>query len=484
LVAASDLQMNQKEEITLLTENIHWLTKDQAWHYKVLPKNKSSDHYLLYCEETAEKDALAAELELLLNRDVRLEPIPATQVARLLSKYYIKDTAAQGSSQFQINNADDFLVNLIREAKNLKSSDIHIESYENKCRVRIRIDGMMVERYLLKREEYPALINKIKIYANLDIAEKRLPQDGRINFKQQEQQFDIRVSVLPTLFGEKVVLRLLNSDATDIDLNSLGFSAFDLDNYLQGIKKPNGILLISGPTGSGKTTTLYATLKLLNKETRNILTIEDPVEYTLEGINQVQLKEAIGLNFAAALRTFLRQDPDVIMVGEIRDTETANMAIRAALTGHLVLSTIHTNSAWGTVSRLSDMGVPPFLVANTLNTTAAQRLIRLLCPHCKKEESFSNSLYPKQFKPYKTVKAHFKAQGCEACHYTGYKGRKAVYEVIPIDQELALQIKNGNMYIQNLLQDRGIQTLAENAFNIFSEGRTSIDEIYPLLFNY
>lgn len=476
--------MNLTEDIVLLTENIHWLTKDQAWHYRVLPKNKADDHFLLYCDQTADKNALIPELEILLNLTVKLCPIPASQIARLLSKYYIKDNAAPGAAQFQINNADNFLMNLIQEAKNLKSSDIHIESYENKCRVRIRIDGMMVERYLLKREEYPALINKVKIYANLDIAEKRLPQDGRINFKQQDQQFDIRVSVLPTLYGEKVVLRLLNSDATEIDLNSLGFSKFDLDNYLQGVKKPNGILLISGPTGSGKTTTLYATLKLLNKETRNILTIEDPVEYTLEGINQVQLKESIGLSFAAALRTFLRQDPDVIMVGEIRDTETANMAIRAALTGHLVLSTIHTNSAWGTVSRLIDMGVPPFLVASTLNTTAAQRLIRLLCPHCKKQELFNNELYPKQFKPYMAVQHHYKAQGCEECYYTGYKGRKAVYEVIPIDQELAFEIKNGNMYIQDLLKERGIQTLAENAFNIFSEGRTSMDEIYPLLFNY
>jgi type IV pilus assembly protein PilB len=416
--------------------------------------------------------------------EIDLYPIPVTQIARLLSKYYIKDNAIQGSSQMQINNADDFLMNLIGEAKNLKSSDIHVESYEHKCRVRIRIDGMMVERYLLKRDEYPALINKIKIIANLDIAEKRLPQDGRINFKYRDQQFDIRVSVLPTLHGEKVVLRLLNNDATEIDLNSLGFSKFDLDNYLQGAKRPNGILLISGPTGSGKTTTLYATLKLLNKETTNVLTIEDPVEYTLEGINQVQLKESIGLSFAAALRTFLRQDPDVIMVGEIRDTETANMAIRAALTGHLVLSTIHTNSAWGTVSRLIDMGIPPFLVASTLNTTVAQRLVRLLCPHCKEENKFDENLYPKQFKPYAKVSHHCVPKGCENCYYTGYKGRKAVYEVIPIDQDLAFEIKKGNMYIQNLLQERGIQTLAENAFRLFSQGLTSIEEIYPLLFNY
>ena len=477
--------MNLTEEIVILTDNIHWLTKDQAWHYRVLPNSRSGKHFSLYCEDGADTNALSSELEILLGLEVKLIPIPAVQVAKLLSKYYIKDNAAQGSAQLQINHKeDDFLMNLIGEAKNLKSSDIHIESYENKCRVRIRIDGMMVERYLLKRDEYPALINKIKIISNLDIAEKRLPQDGRINFKHGDQQFDIRVSILPTLHGEKVVLRLLNNDATEIDLNSLGFSRFDLDNYLQGAKRPNGILLISGPTGSGKTTTLYATLKLLNKETRNILTIEDPVEYTLEGINQVQLKESIGLNFAAALRTFLRQDPDVIMVGEIRDTETANMAIRAALTGHLVLSTIHTNSAWGTVSRLIDMGIPPFLVASTLNTTAAQRLVRLLCPHCKEETPFDTSLYPRQFKPYKEVNHHYVAKGCEQCYYTGYKGRKAVYEVIPIDQDLAFEIKKGNLYIQDLLQERGIQTLAENAFRLFCEGLTSIEEIYPLLFNY
>lgn len=473
------------EEITLLTEHVHLLTKDQAWYYRILPKSKSSKHFTLYCEDGIDQDNLSSELEILLGTQVLLEPVPATSIAKLLSKYYIKDNAAQGAIQLSFNkDEDDFLLNLIGEAKSLKSSDIHIESYENKCRVRIRIDGIMVERYLLKRDEYPALINKIKILSNLDISEKRLPQDGRINFKNKDQQFDIRVSILPTLHGEKVVLRLLNNDATEIDLNKLGFAAFDLDNYLQGVKRPNGILLISGPTGSGKTTTLYATLKLLNKETRNILTVEDPIEYTLEGVNQVQLKESIGLNFASALRTFLRQDPDVIMVGEIRDTETANVAIRAALTGHLVLSTIHTNSAWGTVSRLIDMGVPPFLLANTLNTTVAQRLIRLLCPHCKSEKQFATDLYPKQFKPYAKVENHYTPNGCEQCYYTGYKGRKAVYEVIPIDQDLAFEIKNGNMYIQQHLKDRGIQTLAENAFNIFKDGLTSLEEIYPLLFNY
>jgi len=473
------------EEIVLLTENIHLLSKEQAWHYRVLPKLRTGAGLELYCEAGTDENELTAELEILLGKDILLDPVPVTTVARLLSKYYLRENAVEGTAQMQLGkHADDFLENLIAEAKSLKSSDIHIERYEQKCRVRIRIDGNMVERYLLKNDDYPALINKIKIYANLDIAEKRLPQDGRINFKSGEHQFDIRVSVLPTLYGEKVVLRLLNNDATNIDLNSLGFSEFDLENYLQGVKRPNGILLISGPTGSGKTTTLYATLKLLNKETRNILTIEDPVEYTLEGVNQVQLKESIGLGFAAALRTFLRQDPDVIMVGEIRDPETANMAIRAALTGHLVLSTIHTNSAWGTVSRLIDMGIPPFLVANTLSTTVAQRLIRLLCARCKTQHSFDPAMYPRQYRPSREVKYHYRPHGCEECYYTGYKGRKAVYEVIPVDLELAEEIKKGNANIHGLLAERGIHTLAENAFDIFSGGLTSIDEIYPLLFNY
>lgn len=459
------------------------LTKDQAWHYRVLPKSSDEMGLLLLCDETESISILADELEIVLGRRVMLDPLPATTISLLLNQHYPKEN---GQHQFQkmtlAIEGDGFLNDLIREARTLKSSDVHIEIYEEHCRVRIRIDGMMVERYVLKKTEYPALINKIKIMANLDIAEKRLPQDGRINFKYGVEAFDIRVSVLPTLHGEKVVLRLLNNNAANIDLKHVGFSDFDLENYLQGVKRPNGIILISGPTGSGKTTTLYATLKYLNKETRNILTIEDPIEYTLQGINQVQLKESIGLTFASALRTFLRQDPDVIMVGEIRDPETANMAIRAALTGHLVLSTVHTNSAWGTVSRLMDMGIPPFLVANTLNTSVAQRLIRLLCTSCKEQAPFDPASYPKQFKPFAPVSHHYLAKGCEKCYYTGYSGRKAVYEVIPLDHELTQEIKQGNLYINPLLEERGIKTLGENAFALFIKGETTIEEIYPLLF--
>lgn len=308
-----------------------------------------------------------------------------------------------------------------------------------------------------------------------------MPQDGRIFFTSFDDKFDIRVSVLPTLYGEKVVLRLLSKDATEIDIQLLGFTDAQLQTYLEGIKKPYGILLISGPTGSGKTTTLYATLKILNKKYSNILTIEDPIEYTLDGINQVQLKESIGLTFASALRTFLRQDPDIIMLGEIRDGETAQMAVRAALTGHLVLSTIHTNSAWGTISRLLDMGVPSFLLSNTLNLSVAQRLVRLLCPHCKEKVQFDTTLLPKTFKLNKTIQDHYIPKGCDHCFYTGYKGRKAIYEIIPVDTELADLIKNRKLDVVDVLKKKNVKSLSDSAFELFMKGKTSMEEIYSIL---
>ncbi|PRD44968.1 GspE/PulE family protein [Sphingobacterium haloxyli] len=459
------------------------LPRSLARHYRIIAVQKEGDSLLLLTDQ--EFSQLEDELRMVLEFPFRLVRAEEHDIEHLLQRYYYD--AADTDSERKIQSLafdNNFLDSLIWEAKQLKSSDIHIESFENRGRVRIRIDGMMVERYSLSKTDYPALVNKIKIMSNMDIAEKRLPQDGRIHYQRQGEQFDIRVSVLPTLHGEKVVLRLLNNNAADIQIESLGMSEADLANYLHGVKKPNGILLISGPTGSGKTTTLYATLKYLNKDTTNILTIEDPIEYTLEGINQVQLRENIGLTFGAALRTFLRQDPDIIMVGEIRDPDTANMAIRAALTGHLVLSTIHTNSAWGTISRLIDMGIPGFLIANTLNTTVAQRLVRLLCPACKRIESMDTARYPKQFRPYYEVTEHAVATGCSQCHYTGFKGRKAVYEIVPLDRELAEEIRKENMQVEHLLKERQIKTLGENAFELFAQKLTTLEEIYPLLFNY
>ncbi|HXA02616.1 MAG TPA: GspE/PulE family protein [Cytophagaceae bacterium] len=475
--------MAELENLNLKAEELQVINADQAWHYRIIPKELGNGKLTFFIDKNNNDFTIGEELEILFGKTITLHEEATESIQKALAKFYRRENA--GNQKKDLNykgGAEDFLPNLISEAKALKSSDIHIEIYEERCRVRIRIDGLLVERYQMQKSEYPTLINQIKIQANLDITEKRLPQDGRISFERKGSKFDIRVSVLPTLHGEKVVLRLLSNDATNIDIHNLGFADFDLENYLEGIKKPHGILLISGPTGSGKTTTLYATLKLLNNEKRNILTIEDPIEYTLEGVNQVQLKEAIGLTFGSALRTFLRQDPDVIMVGEIRDPDTASMAIRAAQTGHLVLSTIHTNSAWGTISRLIDIGVPAYLIANTLNTSVAQRLLRKLCPHCKQEKEFSNSLYPKQFKPYREIKLHQVPVGCEECYYTGYRGRKVIYEVVPIDAGMSELIKNGIFEVAREYKERGISTLAEKAFKVFEAGETSIEEIYPLLF--
>ena len=344
--------------------------------------------------------------------------------------------------------------------------------------MRFRLDGKLKEQYTIPLIEYPQLVNKIKIEAGLDISQKRLSQDGRITVKSESDDFDIRVSTMPTLYGEKVVLRILKRNADTVKLKELGFNERELKLYLEGVRKPNGIVLISGPT-----TTLYGTLKLLNKEETNIVTIEDPIEYTLDGINQVQLKEDIGFDFPTALRTFLRQDPDIIMVGEIRDDKTANMAIKAALTGHLVLSTIHTNSAWATISRLIDMGVPPYLLASTLNVSVAQRLVRKLCNHCKKEEMTSEDLFPENFSERKEIKTHWRPVGCHKCYFTGYDGRKAIYEIIPIDSSLETSIKHNELQIDDYLATHKLNTLKSNAILLVQLGETSIDEVYSLLAN-
>jgi len=477
--------MVQDGYINISTEIQQIITADQAWHYQIIPKSSTNTSLSFYIDDIKFNDSLKDELELLFGKTIELESVNSDIISKSLGKYYRKKkSTANSRTSVYTERSDDFLINLINEANDIGSSDIHIETYEERCRVRMRIDGKLIERYVLNKDDYPSIINKIKIKANLDIAEKRLPQDGRIFFNTEDQKFDIRVSVLPTLYGEKVVLRLLSKDATDIDIEYLGMTPEQITDYSEGIKKPHGIILISGPTGSGKTTTLYATLKILNKEHSNIVTIEDPIEYTLEGINQVQLKESIGLTFASALRTFLRQDPDVIMLGEIRDGETAKMAVRAALTGHLVLSTIHTNSAWGTISRLIDMGVPPFLVASTLNLSVAQRLVRLLCPTCKEEVPFDSSLYPRNFKAPTSIEKHFIAKGCDDCYYTGYKGRKAVYEIIPIDHELADNIKSKNVDENEIVEVSGFKSLSDSAFELFATGETSIEEIYSILINH
>ena len=381
-------------DFNIPTELQQLISADQAHHYHIVPVAQQNGT-LTFKTDSEQPQELTSELQIIFGKEIQLVEESEQNIQKYLTLNYRKNTKSKHS--LELHYSEDFLLKIIHEAKSIGSSDIHFEIFEQKSRVRFRIDGKLIERYLIPQNEYTTYVNRIKILSQLDISEKRLPQDGRINIKNDNEEFDIRVSVLPTLHGEKIVLRLLAKDTTAVELESLGFTELELKRYKESVKNPNGIVLISGPTGSGKTTTLYATLKLLNTDDTNILTIEDPIEYTLEGVNQVQLKENIGLDFASTLRTFLRQDPDIIMVGEIRDAATANMAIRAALTGHLVLSTIHTNSAWATISRLIDMDIPSFLIASTLNVSVAQRLVRKLCPHCKQQEKISIDLFPEGF---------------------------------------------------------------------------------------
>ena len=465
-------------EISLNIEQQQLISTALAWEYRIIPKDKS-DLFYVYIDQETMSDLVEKELNILLGSNLVLIEKTKSEIQKALVQYYKKVSEADAA----ISHDKDFLEKIIKEAKYFESSDIHIEIYDNKARVRIRIDGALVEKYIIPKEDYAELINKIKIKANLDITEKRLPQDGRIQYKKDSLNFDMRVSILPTLHGEKVVLRILGNDADHIDIDKIGFNEIDKNRYLEGIKKPHGIVLISGPTGSGKTTTLYATLKLLNQTYNNIITIEDPIEYTLDGINQVQLRENIGLSFEKALKSFLRQDPDVIMLGEIRDSDTAQMAIRAALTGHLVLSTIHTNSAWETISRLEDMNIPSYLISSTLNVSVAQRLVRILCENCKETVPLQQEDLPIGFDLNLPMTSHFVETGCEACSFTGFKGRNAIFEVIYIDKALssAIQNKEGNM--SKTLKQKKINRLSSSALELFFKGKTSLKEIYPILIN-
>jgi type IV pilus assembly protein PilB len=370
------------------------------------------------------------------------------------------------------------LVNAIKKS----ASDIHVEPYEKQYRVRYRVDGVLNEEMTPPPKLRNAITSRLKIMASLDIAERRLPQDGRIKLKLGKgREMDFRVSTLPTLFGEKVVLRLLDKSSLQLDMTKLGFEEHSLGDFKWGIEQPYGMVLVTGPTGSGKTTTLYSALSDLNKPEVNISTAEDPVEYNLMGINQVQMKEEVGLNFAAALRSFLRQDPDIIMVGEIRDFETAEIAVKAALTGHLVLSTLHTNDAPSTISRLLNMGVEPFLVTASVNLIVAQRLARKICKDCAQPFSIDpqafinagmNERDAKTFQPRKGV-------GCPSCNSTGYKGRVALYEVMPFREDLKNMVLGGSSTaeLKSEAIRMGMKSLRMSGLTKIIEGVTTLDEV-------
>jgi type IV pilus assembly protein PilB len=378
------------------------------------------------------------------------------------------------------------LVNLIlTDSVKRGASDIHIEPYETEMRVRFRIDGMLQTVMTPPMKVKDAMTSRMKIMAKLDIAEKRLPQDGRIMIKYKadgkKKELDFRVSTVPTLYGEKIVLRLLDKENLRLDMTKLGFEQSSLTKFERNILKPYGMVLVTGPTGSGKTNTLYSSVARLNQVDTNIMTAEDPVEFQLGGINQVQMKEQIGLNFAAALRAFLRQDPNIILVGEIRDFETAEIAVKAALTGHLVLSTLHTNDAPSTISRLMNMGIEPFLVATSVNLICAQRLVRRICSNCKEEmevppQVLLDAGYSED--ELKTTKIYH-GKGCSICNKGGYKGRTGLYEVMEINDELRELILVGAsaLELKKKAVEQGMLTLRRSGLVKIAAGMTTMDEV-------
>jgi type IV pilus assembly protein PilB len=375
------------------------------------------------------------------------------------------------------------LINAIKAG----ASDVHIEPYENSVRVRQRVDGSMYVVMNLPAKIKAAVSSRLKIMARLDIAERRLPQDGRIKLRLGRRgEIDFRVSTVPCLFGERVVLRILDKSNLQMDLAKLGFEGDALQFFMNALNKPYGMILVTGPTGSGKTTTLYSGLNYLNKVGINISTAEDPVEYNFQGINQVQVKEEIGLTFASALRSFLRQDPDVIMVGEIRDFETAEIAVKAALTGHLVLSTLHTNDAPSSISRLLNMGIEPFLVSASVILIATQRLVRKVCTQCKEEEDIPAAALKKvgfSEDDVKTVKC-YRGKGCSVCNGSGYKGRIALYEVMPVEAEIKELVLEGASAdeIKRTAVKLGMKTLRMSGINKIKEGVTSVEEVLRVTF--
>jgi type IV pilus assembly protein PilB len=400
---------------------------------------------------------------------------------------YIDDTEDLDLSSLEKESEDAPVIRLVNailtDAVAKNCSDIHIETYEKSFRVRFRLDGSLYEVMRPPFKMKNAIVSRLKIMAKLDIAERRLPQDGRIKLKMGKgKEMDYRVSVLPTLFGEKVVLRLLDKSNLQLDMTKLGFDEHQIAHFKEAIYKPFGMVLVTGPTGSGKTTTLYSALSELNKISENISTAEDPVEFNLEGINQVQMHEDIGLTFAAALRSFLRQDPDIILVGEIRDFETAEIAIKAALTGHLVLSTLHTNDAPSTVNRLLNMGIEPFLVSSSVNLILAQRLARKICTQCKEPaEKLPTEILEKLGAITQEIRdaTLYKGRGCEACNNTGYRGRIALYEVMPMTEGLKELVLQGASAIElkREAMNQGMQSLRQSGIAKMLQGITTLEEV-------
>ena len=438
---------------------------------------------------------------------------PASEIEQAISSCYYQNTSL-GSNNEELskqdlpsnNNDNDIdetfvqtraedLLNIANEAPVIKlvnkiffqavhsrASDIHIEPYETTARVRFRIDGVLHDIFTLPKQQIAAFVSRLKIMANLNIAERRLPQDGQSRIKISQNLVDIRVSIIPTSGGERIVLRLLDNSSGELGLEKIGFSQAILGRFRNLIRIPHGIILLTGPTGSGKTTTLYAVLNVLNSEEQNILTVEDPIEYQLDGIGQMQVKPKIGLTFARCLRHILRQDPDIIMIGEIRDIETAQIAIQASLTGHLVLSTLHTNDAASAITRLIDMGIEPYLISSSVVAVMAQRLLRVICPQCKKPytpEKEIISLWSENEKVLLADNQLHKGLGCKNCLKTGYLGRTGIFELLVIDDDIKELIskRRGSHVIKEAAIGKGMSTLREDGLHKALAGETTLEEV-------
>ena len=433
-----------------------------------------------------------------------VEPVTSSRMAIInaIERYYGKQRAEKAIEEFKrqydISGITELLEESISETENApvvrlinsiisqavkqKASDIHIEPAENNIRIRFRIDGDLQEVMTPEKSAHSAIVTRIKIMAKMDIAEKRLPQDGRIELQVDGREIDMRISTIPTVFGEKVVIRLLDRENFLATKTQLGFSQSNLELLDKLIKNPNGIILVTGPTGSGKSTTLYALLKELNNVRTNIITIEDPVEYRLEGINQVQVNPKAGMTFANGLRSILRQDPDIIMVGEIRDAETAQIAVRASITGHLVLSTMHTNDASSTITRLVDMGIEPYLVSSSVVGVVAQRLVRKICTHCK--STYEADSFEKQVLNEDNAVIH-KGRGCSACNGSGYKGRTAIHEVMAVNKDIRVLIdkKASIDDIRSAAAANGTVTLRESCKKLVLSGVTTVEEMIRVTYS-
>lgn len=489
-------------------EVLKLLPKEVVTRHQVIPINKSGNTLIIAMADPSNIYAID-DIQFITKFSVEVVVASEQAISDSIEKYYTSNVSFDevmmdfGEEEDDIEWEDDVeedinvldleksagdapvvkLVNLILlDAIRKGASDIHVEPYEKQLRIRYRIDGVLYEVMKPPLKLKHAIISRLKIMSQLDIAERRLPQDGRIKLKLgRGREMDFRVSVCPVMWGEKVVLRLLDKSNLQLDMTKLGFEEDVLQSFKQEIYKPFGMILITGPTGSGKTTTLYSTLSELNKSTTNISTAEDPVEFNLFGINQVQMHDDIGLNFASALRSFLRQDPDIIMVGEIRDFETAEIAVKASLTGHLVLSTLHTNDAPSSVSRLLNMGIEPFLVASSVNLIGAQRLLRKLCRDCPEPIEVPEQVLVDLGVP-PTQLADFQVQrgkGCRTCNSTGYKGRIAAYEIMVMTDELAEFVLNGasTLELKREAIRQGMSTLRMSALKKLGEGMTSIEEV-------